>query len=342
MVASARRSHQHKKRQGKHQPRTKDFLKVYWPYVPLLAIVIFGMVLSSQYRPRFRGGVLAYATSMSQQALLNATNSQRASYGQGNLALNSALNQAAQSKANDMAARDYWSHDTPEGNPPWVFIDASGYVYQKAGENLAYGYATSEDAVIGWMNSPSHKDNVLGDYIDVGFGFANNSNYQGTGPETIVVAMYGKPAGAVASATPTPKPVVKAEAQAQAQPAPTPAPAPTPEPVAPVEAEPVAAEPEEVTPLPVTTDTPIDSNLQPVAISRLAMFTNGQLAWLGGVVSGLMVAGILSLIIKHGLALRKWIVKGERYVLHHILFDITVISLIGVCILASQAAGYVL
>src|SRR6185436_5689145 len=84
-----------------------------------------------------------------------------------------------------------------------------GYNYSSAGENLAYGYPTSAEAVTGWMNSPGHRANMLnGTFSEVGFGFANSANFNGSGEETVVVAEYGAPQGgapAAAPATPTPK-----------------------------------------------------------------------------------------------------------------------------------------
>jgi hypothetical protein len=349
MVAHRQRTAANKKRHGKHQNPTKDFLKVYWPYMPLLLIVSLGLMLGLFSRPLAQRGVLAYATSLSRNGLLDATNQQRAANGVGNLGLNAALNQAAQAKADDMVARDYWSHNTPEGNPPWVFIDSAGYDYKKAGENLAYGFLTNTDTVTGWMNSPSHRENMLlGDYTDVGFGYANSSNYQGTGPETVVVAMYGQPMVASASAspapTPSPQPVVQSSNK-QPTPSPAPAPAPTPTPVS-ADAQPTEQPAEDTADdpvaTPITTDAPITAEPAPVAVSRLATITRGQLAWLSGVASGLIIASVVSLALKHALAVRKWLVKGERYVLHHMLFDVTVISLIGLCVMISQTAGYVL
>lgn len=136
--------------------------------------------------------VLPYATSMSRQQLLEETNAYRNSQKIGSLALNGKLNKAAQAKAQDMADRNYWSHTTPDGHAPWVFIEAYRYPYQKAGENLAYGFTTSQQVVAGWMNSETHRDNMLDkNYRDIGFGFANNPNFDSNGPATIVVAMYG-------------------------------------------------------------------------------------------------------------------------------------------------------
>jgi hypothetical protein len=280
---------------------------------------------------------------MSISSLLQTTNQRRAENGAGALTNNAALNAAAQAKANDMMTRDYWSHNTPDGNPPWVFIDNAGYAYQKAGENLAYGFATGEDTVAGWMNSPSHKDNMLNiDYKDVGFGFVNAPNFVGTGNETIVVAEYGTPLVgasapvAVAPAPPAAAPQTKAVQQTIAP--------------APVEETPVAAEPtpvQETTVLEapisqaVTTDNKNVSDPPPVKVSRLAALTGGRLAWLTTAVSITTILAGAILVIKHGLAVRKWLVRSEKYVLHHVVFDVTIVSLLGLCTIVSQTAGVI-
>lgn len=137
--------------------------------------------------------VLAYATNVSIGGLLSSTNSHRQASGLSALNLNNQLIGAAQSKAAHMIANDYWSHVAPDGSTPWTFINASGYSYLKAGENLAFGFADSAGVVNGWMNSPSHRANMMDPkYVDVGFGFQNGEDYQG-GKNTVVVAMYGQP-----------------------------------------------------------------------------------------------------------------------------------------------------
>src|SRR5688572_11912371 len=113
--------------------------KHYWPYIPVLLLVM-ATFLVSLAQPAQRRGVLAYATDMSASGLLVATNGQRASNGAGNLQINSSLSNAAQAKANDMVAKNYWSHYGPDGTEPWTFITNAGYSYIRAGENLAYGF----------------------------------------------------------------------------------------------------------------------------------------------------------------------------------------------------------
>jgi len=194
MVIQKRLNPTHKKRQGLHHKRGPHYLKVYWPYMPLVGISLIAFVLMNISGYRSKHGVLAYATNISIDSLLVSTNEQRINSNLSSLQLNAKLTAAAQVKANDMSQRNYWSHVTPDGIQPWAFINNSGYLYQKVGENLAYGFLSSTDTVKGWMNSAEHRANVLdSSYKDVGFGFANSSNFQNSGAETIVVAMYGNP-----------------------------------------------------------------------------------------------------------------------------------------------------
>ncbi len=194
-----RNSVHHKRRGGTHHRHSGHYLKTYWPYLPMLLIVGLGMLVNNLWS---QPNVLGASSDFSNNTLLQDTNVQRSSDHEQPLALNSQLNAAAQAKANDMAAKDYWSHNSPDGRTPWSFINAAGYHYQMAGENLAYGFGNAGDTVAGWMNSPTHRANILNaKYKDVGFGVAQATNYQGNGPETIIVAEYGEPAEAAPVAT---------------------------------------------------------------------------------------------------------------------------------------------
>jgi hypothetical protein len=146
--------------------------------------------------------VLGSSADFTSNTLLSATNQNRSAANETPLSIDPELSAAAQAKANDMAAHDYWAHTSPDGQTPWSFIAASGYNYQQAGENLAYGFGSAGDVVSGWMNSPEHRENVLNAaYQNVGFGIANAPNYQGHGPTTIVVAEYAQPSSSAAHIT---------------------------------------------------------------------------------------------------------------------------------------------
>lgn len=176
-------------------------MKTYWPYLPMLLVVGLGL-MAGNYISHSSKSVLGYATNLSPAELLIDTNHNRQKFDETNLSLNSQLMNAAQAKAGSMAKLNYWSHNTPSGQPPWLFIKKAGYNYASAGENLAYGFGSSQATLAAWMQSPKHRANILdGQYRDVGFGIANAPNYQGHGSETIIVAEYGQPASAVVAAS---------------------------------------------------------------------------------------------------------------------------------------------
>ncbi len=136
--------------------------------------------------------------------LVDLTNTDRAAYNLGTLTVNEKLVAAAQAKANDMANKSYFAHTSPEGLDSWHWFKEAGYDFQSAGENLAVDFSDSADVERAWMNSPSHRDNILnGKYTEVGIATAIGI-YQGRST-VFVVTMFGTPRK-VAAATPAPKP----------------------------------------------------------------------------------------------------------------------------------------
>lgn len=106
--------------------------------------------------------------------LLALTNAERAKVGVAPLVLDDRLNGSAGAKCADMDKYNYWAHDNPNGTTPWDFIKSVTY-YQTAGENLAQGFTTSNQVVTGWMNSETHKANVLSTaYTNVGYGICTD------------------------------------------------------------------------------------------------------------------------------------------------------------------------
>lgn len=111
--------------------------------------------------------------------LLVYTNEQRAKYGLQPLVLNTLLNDSAQTKAEHMKLNNYWAHIAPDGTTPWFFFTNAGYSYSKAGENLACGFSDAESVITGWMNSPTHRANILTpEYTEVGFGIVSANSYR--------------------------------------------------------------------------------------------------------------------------------------------------------------------
>lgn len=106
--------------------------------------------------------------------LQSLVNKERTKRNLGALALSTELTKSAQDKCKDMEKRNYWSHDTPDGEEPWVFIQRYVTSYISAGENLGRGYTDSESMVKAWMDSKSHRANILKpEYSHVGYAVCN-------------------------------------------------------------------------------------------------------------------------------------------------------------------------
>ncbi len=197
----------HKKRSAGHHRQGKHYLKAYWPYIPMLMTIGLGLVVNSLWDNNQQ--VLGVSSDFTGSSLLQYTNDYRAKSNELGLTIDARLSAAAQAKADDMVNNNYWSHTSPDGKTPWSFISATSYNYQLAGENLAYGFSDANETIAGWMNSRSHRTNILNpNYTNVGFGIASSPNFQGKGPEIIIVAEYAEPAGMVAGVS-TAAPLIK-------------------------------------------------------------------------------------------------------------------------------------
>lgn len=327
----------------------KSFERVYWPYLPLVLAVSLLLSLSANsgalqaaVRHHTISKVLSYSTSMSISGLLADTNAQRTANGVAPLALNAKLDAAAQANADDMAARDYWSHYTPEGNPPWIWVTNQGYAYQALGQNLATGFSDEQSTINGWMASPPHRENLLStNFTEVGFGYANNPDYTsaGGGPQTIVVAFYGKPQVLAAQTTAAPAPAAPASSTPSPAPsASTPAPSPAENP-APSDSSPPAAQPKQA----ATTATP-KKNLTPSTptsnLQLAAPSTNyGPAATKLSIVLAIVIIGLWA--NRHIRALHRFLIKGERYALRHPLTDLGVMMMAALLFILSQTAGLI-
>lgn len=141
------------------------------------------------------GDTLGVARSVSGDGLLHQTNQQRRAAGVDPLREDARLTAAARDKARHMLDRGYWSHYGPDGRTPWSFIRRAGYEYRHAGENLAKEFQTSQGVMSGWLDSPEHRENLLGArYRDVGIATAEGDlNGEKT---TVVVALYAAPRNA--------------------------------------------------------------------------------------------------------------------------------------------------
>lgn len=152
----------------------------------LVLVVLIGVV------PSFRANTLDSLSAIYAAVLVNLTNQNRVAANVAELTVNPLLEKAAQMKANDMAAKGYFAHNTPEGKTPWYWLEQAGYSYKVAGENLAVNFENSEDVETAWMNSRGHFLNIVNPkYKEIGIA-TSTGTYKGR-TAIFVVQMFGSP-----------------------------------------------------------------------------------------------------------------------------------------------------
>jgi hypothetical protein len=154
----------------------------------LVAMFLIGFQLILSFGHASFPNVLGYAANIAPSEVIRLTNDQRIANGLSPLSENSTLDSAAIAKGNDMLAKGYWAHFAPDGTSPWSFFTSFGYKYQYAGENLARDFSDAGSAVSAWMNSPTHKENILNPhYKEVGIGVVEGSL---AGADTTVIVQF--------------------------------------------------------------------------------------------------------------------------------------------------------
>ena len=129
---------------------------------------------------------------VSQGDLYTLTNEVRVANGVEKFQISSKLEAVAQLKLADMFQNNYFAHTSPVGIEPWHWFDKANYGYRMAGENLAMNFMSSDEVLKAWLNSESHKKNLLlKDFqetgIAIGSGIIN-------GQQTVaVVQVFGMP-----------------------------------------------------------------------------------------------------------------------------------------------------
>ena len=99
------------------------------------------------------------------QEILSLTNAHRNNMGLGNLERSVEADQLALEHTRYMITQGNINHDNFMKRMEALrgLVDAIA-----VGENVAYGYATSESVMEGWLNSSGHKANIEGDYTHIG------------------------------------------------------------------------------------------------------------------------------------------------------------------------------
>ncbi|MDD5110262.1 MAG: CAP domain-containing protein [Patescibacteria group bacterium] len=177
-------------------------LTMYLVAALLVKVVVSGALFLSYPTPARLARIVA-------KEIVGLTNQARIAVGLPALRIDPVLAASAQAKGADMVSRDYFAHDTPEGRKPWSWINRTQYDYVYAGENLAIDFTSAEAVHEAFMNSPSHRANILNShYEDIGVAVISGTM---AGHQTeLLVQFFGSrredalPVAAVPQRTPVP------------------------------------------------------------------------------------------------------------------------------------------
>ncbi len=126
-----------------------------------------------------------------EREVINQLNQERVDHDLAALQFDNILKKAAGMKLDDMVSKEYFAHTSPEGKGPWHWFERAGYDYEFAGENLATKFTTASEVHKAWMNSKTHRENILfPKYKDVAVMIGKNAS-----GELVAVELFGERVG---------------------------------------------------------------------------------------------------------------------------------------------------
>jgi uncharacterized protein YkwD len=133
----------------------------------------------------------AYFTSINPSKIIELSNQERGRKGQKELVANQLLTKAAYLKAQAILDAQQFDHNAG-GKKFSSWIKEAGYEYSFIGENLAMDFMSSEGVVQGWLDSPSHRANLLSaEFNEIGVAVVEGM-LDGK-RSTIIVQVFGRP-----------------------------------------------------------------------------------------------------------------------------------------------------
>lgn len=107
------------------------------------------------------GSSASPADTDSLNAAIATINQYRDDHGRKTVTVDDRLVEAAKSHARAMADRDFFSHIGADGSTIGQRATRAGYVWALVAENIAAGMSDADAAVISWIDSPGHRQNLL-------------------------------------------------------------------------------------------------------------------------------------------------------------------------------------
>ena len=117
-------------------------------------------------------GTVAATNPGYEQMVVQLVNIERQKAGLDPLYYDNKISDVARVKSKDMADLNYFDHYSPTYGMANNMLRRFGINYSFWGENIAMGQDTPEIVVSQWMNSPSHRKNILSPYYTfIGVGY---------------------------------------------------------------------------------------------------------------------------------------------------------------------------
>jgi len=140
----------------------------------------------------------AYYSSISEEKIVELTNQERINKGLNIVTANQLLAKAAYEKGMAILETQNFRHNI-NGKKFSTWIKNAGYQYSYAGENLAIDFVTSEGVIKAWLDSPTHKKNILNEnFSEIGIAVLEGK-FQGNNT-TLVIQIFGSPLNIITTA----------------------------------------------------------------------------------------------------------------------------------------------
>lgn len=143
------------------------------------------------------GGTISLSTT--ENRILSMHNQARTANGLRRLCVHRVLTRAARSHSQEMLDKDYFAHESFNGETDQARMKrfgytSSGFAFWKVGENIYRGSGTSgsaRSAFTWWMNSSGHRANILDpDFRNVGIG-VRRGEFKGQAGTTMYTVDFG-------------------------------------------------------------------------------------------------------------------------------------------------------
>lgn len=130
------------------------------------------------------GGAMALVLAASglraevaEQQVLAIINQARVAKGCAALVINPKLVAAARAQSSAMAQQNFFGHAGKDGRKFAYRAKTQGYRYRLIGENIAAGQKTAAEVSRDWLQSPSHRHNIMNcSYVETGIAMTYQAN----------------------------------------------------------------------------------------------------------------------------------------------------------------------